>query len=92
MSPGLKDPVQLNELSKSGLVRLKLEQSNTECKQEGVGQSVNWSEDGDVLGHHTVPQEAHDESHDHDPHEENKQIVQKLLAVTGVQNALHIVL
>ena len=45
-----------------------------------------------MLDQCAVPQEAHDESHKDDPDEEHEHIVQQLLAVTGIQNALHIVL
>ena len=68
---------------------LQTEQGDAQCQKEGLQQGVDWAEDADVLHQRPVPQETQDERQDNDVQDEDGQVVQEVLGVTGSENGEH---
>jgi len=66
------------------------EQRNAQSQQEGLQQRVHWAQNGDVLDQGAVPQELHEEGHNHDEQGEHDEIVEHLALVTGLENVKHL--
>jgi hypothetical protein len=69
---------------------LEPEQRNAQSQEEGLEQRVHWAKDGDVLDQCAVPQELHEEGHDHHEQDEHDEVVDHLALVTGLENVKHL--
>ena len=85
-------PTGLNRNIKKSLrdFPLQPEQRNAQSQEEGLEQRIHWLEDRDVLDQSAVPQELHEEGHDHNEQSENNNIVNHLLLTAGLDNVKHL--
>ncbi|NBX49814.1 hypothetical protein EBT25_07710, partial [bacterium] len=67
-------------------LNLQTEQRNTQSQQECVQQGIHWTQNANVLGHDTVPQETKYECKDNNIQDKDGQVVQEFLGVARSEN------